>query len=388
MGQLNQAYVTPALIAWARTRHDLSMEEVAQKIHVRPDQIYDWERGHAFPTMRQAREFARRLYIPFGYLFLSSPPEERTSLPDLRTVSGAKPTTLSPGFLDLINDVLRKHEWYRDYAEKQGGTRLKFVGRFKPQGDANIVADDIGEILLIDESVRQESVSWEDFLGRIRDRAEAVGVLVLRSGIVGSNTRRKLSVQEFRGFAISDSIAPLIFINGADAKAAQIFTIAHELAHLWIGATGISRPDFTQQSMVTNRTELFCNNVAAQVLVPRDDFLDRWATRHSINDNVYNLVRHYRVSSWVILRRAYDLKKISWADYTTHYKMEVAKQRTSIGKGGGDFYNTLQSRNGKNLLRAVVSAAFEERILFRDAARLLNVKVDNLGKIAERVGLR
>ena len=124
------------------------------------------------------------------------------------------------------------------------------------------------------EQIRRTSHTWDEFLRELTRSAEATGILVMRSGIVGGNTRRKLSVNEFRGFVISDDLAPLVFINGRDSKAAQIFTLVHELVHVWIDRSGISNPDPKDvPAELRNTVETFCNSVAAEVLVPHADFL-------------------------------------------------------------------------------------------------------------------
>ncbi|HMM61712.1 MAG TPA: ImmA/IrrE family metallo-endopeptidase, partial [Candidatus Rifleibacterium sp.] len=89
-------------------------------------------------------------------------------------------------------------------------------------------------------SDRGEAANWESFFNILVERSEQAGIIILRSGKVGNNTHRTLDVKEFRGFVIYDELAPFIFINGADAKAAQIFTLVHELAHVWLGASGVS----------------------------------------------------------------------------------------------------------------------------------------------------
>ncbi len=389
---MSEALITPSVLRWARERSHLTADVLAKKAHVKPEQLGFWEIGEARPTFRQAQNLAQKLHIPFGYLFLSSPPEEKVPLPDLRTVRDEESKTLSVDFHDLLNDVLRKQQWYRDYIKEETTEKLPYIGRFSKNSSVDEVADDICSTLEIDEKLRRSSLNWEDFLRNFIARAEAAKILVLRSGVVGNNGHRKLSVNEFRGFVISDDIAPLIFLNGRDAKAAQIFTLAHELAHLWIGESGISNLDIGKTALNQNQqVELFCNRVAAELLVPRAVFTDDWKTGQSVDDNVSRLVHRYRVSSIVILRRAFDLERINREQFFEYYEVETNKHAAREDRrqsGGGDFYATLGSRNSKRLIGTVVSAALEGRLLYREAARMLGVKVKTIQGIATEIGLR
>lgn len=390
---MTEALIKPELLRWARERSRLAPDSLARNVRVKPEQLESWEKGETYPTFRQVQNLARVLRVPLGYLFLSSPPEEKPALPDLRTVSNVEFNTFSVDFLDLLNDVLRKQQWYREYLRDEGAQPLGFVGRFNLTDTPEQVAEDIRYTLDVSKTLRQEAINWEDFLRKLIRNAETKNILVLRSGVVGNNPHRKLSVDEFRGFAISDDLAPLIFLNGRDAKAAQIFTLAHELAHLWLGESGISNPDIGRPSRDTNKQiEPFCNHVAAELLVPQDQFLIDWHGGISLEENLRKLVHHYRVSSLVILRRAYDLDMISRDDYVEKYKREMENQKTREGRqseeSGGDFYATLFARNSTRLTNAIVSAAFEGRLLYRDAARFLGVKVKTLESIANKLEIR
>lgn len=381
-----EAFVTSKLITWARKRNNLTTDIAARKIGVSTKTFDAWERGEARPSLWQAQALAHRLYIPFGYLFLSDPPIDELRLPDLRRVAGAPPLAPSPEFVDLLSDVLRKHEWYREYQKEEGALGVPFIGRFGLQDSVETVAVSMRNTININEDMRQKSATWEQFLVEFIRRTEGIGVLVLRSGIVGSNTRRTLSVKEFRGFAIADDVAPLVFINARDAKAAQIFTLAHELAHLWIGQSGVSNPDYSRRtSQQENAIDRFCDQVAAETLTPRDDLLSHWRADTSIEQNVTVLVRQYKVSRFVVLRRAYDLDLISSQDYQTHYQTFLEEQQPKRENGGGNFYTNLLGRNSSAFTFALLVSAVEGRIPHKEAARLLNVKIKTLIGIEDRL---
>lgn len=385
-----EAFVSPALLRWARERRRFTVSEAAEKLSVKLETFNAWENGEARPTLRQAQDLAQRLRVPLGLLFLSSPPTERFPLPDLRTVGDAPPSAPSPDLYDLLNDVLSKQQWYREYQEDEGAEPLPFVGRYTSNDDVNIIADDIRRTIGIDTVMRASIKNSEEFLREFIRRSETVGILVLRSGIVGNNTQRVLDVTEFRGFAISDDLAPLVFINGKDAKAAQIFTLGHEVAHLWLGETGVSNPDYRQPSSdQRNSTERVCNRIAAEVLAPKEDFLANWRDDRSISGNLDVLSNRYRVSRFVVLRQSLDLEKLDrpiyWEYYDRLTDAQVASTVSGSDSGGGNFYNNLLARNSTALTTRLMAAVAQGRTSYSEAARLLGVRLGTLETIANRL---
>ena len=383
MPRTTQALVTRKVLKWARQRRNITEAAVAKRLGTSPDRVRSWEAetGEAHPTLRQAQNIAGILNVPLGYLFLSEPPSLTTDLPDLRTVSGQPVQNPSPEFLDHLYDVLRKQSWYRDYREAQYITEpVPFVGRFSADDMADVIATDIAEVLGINDEMRRQAPNWEAFLTMFVRKAEAAGALVFRSGIVESNTHRPLSVREFRGFAITDDLAPLVFINAQDAKVAQIFTLAHELAHLWIGESGVSNPNYAVlPEQQVNHIDRLCDKVAAEVLVPKADFLARWVEPMDAASNLRSLAAHYRVSRFVVLRRAYETAVITHAEFQRFHD-EFTKDYHPPAGEGGNFYNLFLARNSSTLTYAVLTAAAEGQIARLDAARLLNVRVETIEK--------
>ena len=385
---MTTAYITPNLLTWARERSQVTLEFTAAKAHIEPQRLLQWEKGDAKPTVNQAKTLARILKIPFGYLFLSSPPKEKPVIPDLRSLRETDIERLSPDFTDLLHNTTRQQQWYSDHLQFEGARQLSFIASFKPSDDPALIARNITETLNINAETRRLAKNWSGFFTKLVRAAEEVGIVVQRSGIVGSNTRRPLSTDEFKGFSISDPYAPLIFINGNDYKAAQIFTLAHELAHLWLGASGISNQDLGLTiEEDSQEIEKICDTIATEFLVPRVEFEKDWQEASSIQDNVYRLVRIYRVSSLVVLRRAFDLGRISRQQFFASYQQEKEKFKKS-DSSGGSFYPTFAARNSRHLASAIVTAAYEGKLLFRDAARMLNVKVKTVESIAAEFRMR
>jgi len=373
------------MLRWARERLQWPPEYVARKLPVKPEKFALWELGKAYPTFRQAQVLARTLRIPFGYLFLSEPPDETPAIPDLRTIRDERYLQLSVDFLDTLNDALRKQDWYREYLHREGSAPLSFIGRYSVDDSVVRVAKDICSTLGVDDKLRHGARNWQDFLTLLTEKAESAGILVMRNSVVKNNNFRPLSVGEFRGFALSDRLAPVVFINSRDAKAAQIFTLAHELVHLWIGESAISSPDLAYSSLEEDQVEKFCNQVAAEILTPQTGFLQRWNNHQNLEENIAEITRYYKVSSVVVLRRALELGRISRDRFFKQYHLELEKQQPVKESSGGDPYATYWTRNSKRLTQAIVSATFEGQLLYRDAASFLGVKVKTLEGLRERM---
>ena len=384
---MTEALVTPALMTWARERKALDFDALAPKISVRPESLKAWESGDQRPTFAQAQKFASTLKVPLGYLFLPSPPIQKLPITDFRTIADRPLKDPSPDLLDLMNSVLTKQQWFKEYRELEGVEPFQFVGRFAENSPVEAVARDIIQVIDV-EGARRGSSYWEDFLRRLCRNAEGAGIMVMRSGIVGNNTHRPLDIEEFRGFAIVDPYAPLVFVNGRDFQGAQIFTLVHELAHIWTGQGGLSKPDY---SLVHRDNELtverLCNRIAAETLVPGQDFQPRWQeVKGGLDEKISQLTRHFRVSRMVILRQAFDHNCISWDVYREQFRILSLPASTarSSGKNDGNYQNSVAARNGIAFTETVIANVAGGMLLHREAAQLLDVKVKNLPTIAKR----
>ena len=382
------AYITPRVLEWARNRASLSVGELAAVLKVSSGDVQAWERGAKRPSFSRAESISKKLRIPFGYLFLSNPPADDIPLPDLRTETGQRPEHPSLDFIDIVQNTLLKQQWFSDYLQEINSPKLPFVGTIRLGSDVTKVADEMRKRLGIDHKMRERCTSWEQFKTEFIRRADGIGVAVMRSGVAGGNTRR-LAVREFRGFAIVDSFAPVVFINSRDAKSAQIFTLAHELCHVWLGESGVSNPDPRKRSTEEhNKIEQFCNRLAAELLVPRAGVSELWSSHQTLEQNVFRLVHTYRVSRYVVARQVFELDKISrdeYLDYLNQYQSLWKPKEDSEDNSGGNFYVTFFARNSANLVAGVVRALAENRISYLDASKLLSVRTAVLKKIADRL---
>lgn len=372
------AYINSKVLTWAIDRSRMSRADVAAKVKVSEQQIREWERKKN-PPFKKARELARVLQFPFGYFYLGKPPQDDLPIPDFRRLGREyRPT---PEFLQLLNDVLVRQDWFRDHLKEAGRPKeLKFIGEFSVDSNVSDVAVDIRRTLKITPELRGSISSWTEYLSTLVRNAEEAGILVMRSSVVGNSTNRQLSTKEVQGFAIADPVVPMVFVNSGDFKAAQIFTFAHELAHLWIGQSAITNPDETAPD--TNRIEAFCNRVAASVLLPKNEFSSAWDNMHA-DSRLAVLPRRFWVSSLVVLRRAHDLERLSTEDFHELVEVERGKLTKAKKPGGGDFYRTLVVRMGSKFTYSVVGEVNRNKLLIRDAARLLSISPRSLAKFAE-----
>lgn len=374
--------VRPELIRWARERAGFDITEISRRV----PHISEWESGARQPTLKQLEAFAKTTHAPIGYLFLQEPPEESVPIPDFRTLGNRHIPHPSPDLLDTVYVCQQRQEWYREFSKETGEDPLPFVASLNLQTDITEAARTIREKLNFDLDERRRIPTWIEALRKFIEQADNAGVLVMVSGVVGNNNRRKLSPSEFRGFALSDPLAPLIFINGADSKAAQMFTLAHELAHLWIGETALS--DVSPVTVPSNRVEVWCNQVAAEILVPLALFRSVIQPNVSVTNQLTPLARRFKVSTLVILRRFYDAGIISQEHFWRLYDAELERIRSIERAGGGDFYLTQAARVSKRFARALVVSTLEGQTLHRDAFRLLGFsKFQTFKDLGRRLGV-
>lgn len=379
--------VRPSLLEWARARSGIGEDDWERRF----PRFESWKAGEA-PTLKQLEEFARKTHTPVGFLFLEEPPVEPVPIPDFRTV-GDRPVgareVVSADLLDVVYTSQSRQEWFRDHQLLNGEAALAFVGAVTTATPTDEAATQMRSVLGWDSDARGRCRTWDDALTRLRENAEAVGVLVMISGIVGSDTHRRLDPEEFRGFALSDAYAPLVFVNGTDSKAAQVFTLAHELAHLWMGATALS--DLEPTSLRTNNVERWCNQVAAELLVPMVEFRAQFDAGGDLRDQLQPLAEHFRVSTQVILGRVREAGRLSWDDYLRELDVERARVAAIVAErgSGGNYYNTKPVQVGKRFARALVASALEGQTSYSEAFRLLGLKkATTFDGLADRLGVR
>jgi Zn-dependent peptidase ImmA (M78 family) len=381
---MTKVEVKPELIRWARERSGLAESDLIERF----PKYKLWETGDDSPTLRQLEAYAKKTLTPFGYFFLPAPPEEKLPIPDFRTVRDRGVRRPSPNLLETIHIMQRRQDWMHEYLVEQGASRLPFVGSVTLDSSPRDAARRIRETIGMTAGWAREHARWTDALLALRRATESIGIIVVINGVVANNNRRKLDPDEFRGFVLCDHYAPLVFINGADFKSAQMFTLAHELAHVWLGRDALF--DLPELLPPDNDVERFCNGVAAEILIPSAELHEFWPQARTRDDPFQAIASEFKVSPIVGARRALDLALISRNTFfgflEEQSQNEERREALKKAKGGGDFYLTQEVRIGRRFGEAVIRAARAGRLLYRDAYQLTGLSGQTFDRFAEGLG--
>ena len=365
---------SPAVLYWARHRVGVDTRRVEAAFTVE-----EWERGERLPTLKQLQAYAKATHTPVGTFFLSAPPTDELPIADFRTIRDERIQRPSTNLLQTIETCQLRQDWYRRYAVEDDAEPVAFVGSARVGDDVVATATRVRHYVGLDVADRAAMPRWADAFRAFVQGVEDAGVLVMVSGVVGSNAHRPLDPDEFRGFALADVIAPLIFVNGRSTTSAKTFTLAHELAHLAIGESGIDAAvvDAPIRPGVPD-LERWCNEFAAELLVPIADLAERRSV--AVEDPITganDLARRYKVSTLVVLRRMWDARWFdSWAAYREAYEAEAerlaANDRTP--SSGGSFHRTQAARLGRRFASAIAASVAEGKTPIREAMRLTATK--------------
>lgn len=362
---MTRVNVSPDLLRWA-----LERAPAPANIQRKFPKLSEWLQGASQPTLRQLEEFSKATSTPFGYFFLSGPPDERLPIPLFRTLSDEPVRRSSPNLLEVVQMMERRQAWMREYLIEQAYEPLPFVRSAELSTEPEQIARDMRRTLRLDEAWAAGQPNWTAALGELRSKAEEAGIIVVASSVVGNNPHRMLDPTEFRGFVLVDEYAPLVFVNSADGKAAQMFTLAHELAHIWLGSSAAF--DLRDLQPANDRTEEACNRAAAEFLVPAAQLRQIWPSAAGESEPFQAVARHFKVSVIVAARRALDLRLITKDKFFDFYEVYLERERRASARGeeGGNFYATQTMRLGRRFAETVVRAVREGALLYHDAYRL------------------
>lgn len=384
----NKAYITPKVLKWARESARMTEEIAASKVSVSIDRLAEWEKGEKQPTIRQAQILAKAYKRPFSILFLPEIPRDFQPLQDFRK-NGSEPLGTSSIF--IIREIQQKQSWISEINEMNGEEKLPFVGRFSLNDNPKVIANDILQTLGITAGNYESNNPIKEWI----KKAESKGIFISRTSFVHS--RLKLDSEELQGFAIADPYAPFVFINSGDWNAPQLFTLVHELAHIWIAETGISNSIELNIKKTSdfNKIELFCNKIAANVLIPETIIKNLEMSVFKDSKSVFNASRAIGVSSFSFLVRALNLNIISLPaykrlkaeadfDFKKSLKKEAekkAKQKARENSGGPNYFLLQLNRNSRLFTQTVLDSFRGGLIEPTLASNLLNVQTNKFPKL-------
>jgi len=382
----DKAFITSEILKWARESARISVEDAAKKVSVPPEKYLNWENGNDYPTIRQAQTLAKSFRRPFSLFFLPQIPKDFHPLQDYRRDDSQKLDTAS---LFIIRDIQEKQHWISELFEEIGEDKLPFVGKYSINDNPEIVAKDILNTLKISPNNYQKTPINEWI-----DKAEAAGIFISRASYLHS--RLVLDRDLIQGFAIADKFAPFIFVNTKNWNAPQLFTLVHELAHIWIAKSGISNEidiDFSENPKSKfHPVELFCNQVAANALMPRELITQFGTDLFDSNNKIFNQAKELGISSFALLVRALNLNIITQSKYKTLKqdaqdefekfleKEKLKKEKQKERKGGPDAYHLRLNKNGKLFTRIVMDSFNNGSLSPSIASNLLNTQINKFQK--------
>jgi len=383
-----RAEITPEVLKWARETAKMSEMDAAAKVSVKAEKIIEWENGESQPTVNQAIKLAKSYQRPFAILFLPEPPTDFQPLQDFRK-SGSK--ELSTAVTFIIREIQKKQSWISQLNQENEEPPQSFVGKFSLKDNPKTVARDILKTLKINPTNYGEINPLKKWI----DQAELNGIFISRTSFI--HTRLKLDKEELQGFAIADPYAPFVFINSADWGAPQLFTLVHELAHIWIAQTGISNNVDIEIKGKLHPVELFCNDVAANALIPEESIGRISPDSFSNSRQVFRIAKVLGVSSFSLIYRALKLEIITLKQYrilkkeaTVQFneflaKEEIKKAKQKTKPGGPSPYLLKLNRNSRLFTQIVLDGFNGGRIEPNLASNLLSTKSNKFHKLEERI---
>lgn len=363
---ITKVKISPETLVWAAERGGYTTDNL---LDIFPKAL-DWIKEESIPTVKQLESFAKKVHIPFGFLFLKKPPKEEIPLTFYR--SNGQIVEKTPLVIkDIVNSVKTKQEWLHDYLKDNNYEELPFIGKLKNFQDLDIInaSNLIRKYLNINEDWYKEITSSQVFRYWI-DEFEKNRIFVISTGFV-KNNRRLVDVNMCKGFTLIDKMCPFIYINTNNKGGGKIFTLMHELVHVFIGnSLGLSYEPIHPSS---EPLEKFCDSVASELLVPEVNFKKLW---NNINDNNISkftkLAGVFHVSKLVIAKKALDCNYIHLSDFWSFYNeyTNIPYKQTS----GGDYWNSKPYEVSRRFFNYVDTALSQNNILPSEAYKLTNMK--------------
>jgi Zn-dependent peptidase ImmA (M78 family)/transcriptional regulator with XRE-family HTH domain len=374
----------PEIFRWARETAGLSLEDAARAFGLTSTKrLMAIESGEEAASRPLVAKMAKQYHRSLLTFYLPTPPKKGDRGEDFRTVTVDR-TITSDALLDaLIRDLRARQSLVRSTLEDEEFEPITLIGSMRIENGVQQVVSSISKSLQFDLSTFRKHPTPEKAFSFFRQKTEEHGIFVLLAGNLGSH-HTAIPVEAFRGYAIADPIAPFIVINDQDAQTAWSFTLAHEIAHLFLGATGISG---VSGSINESKIEQFCNDVAGELLLPRSELVafafDRTQPIDSLISHIAAFAKDRNISRAMV---AYRLNRVGvieremwqkidsrlremWASEKARKKIENKEKENAVS-----YYAVRRHRLGRALLDFADRAVNSGVLSPVKAARVLGVK--------------
>lgn len=370
------------ILYWALQESQKEDEEIINKF----PKIAEWMKGEQNPTFKQLECFADFLKIPFGYLFLETPPRTDIMEVEFRTIKNKHPF-ISKNLKDTITAMDIKRNWMSDYRKELGWGKLAIIENYKQQ-QKNVIKDDASiakHLLGLKDNWYEKTKNHGEAYNLLKEKMETNGIIVMQNGVVGNNTRRKLDIEEFRAFMLYDDIAPIIFINNNDSISGKIFSLVHEYIHILFELEDVL---LEEDILIQKENEGYINQMTGEFLMPADYIRLNWSKTENIYEQINQLSIMFKVSETALAIKLQELKLISKSilEFVIDEGIKNFEKGTvRTDTGGGDFYNTFNTRISPTFTKAVIRSTEAGDTSYGYAFRLLGgIKGKTYDEIKER----
>ncbi len=374
MAKSVKALITPEVLKWAREKRiRLEIDYAAKKLKIDPVRLEAWENGTEQPTISQLKKIAKLYKTHISVFYLPEPPIGFQSLIDYRVlpepsaINEEQTYKLNANIIEAFERREMLIEFYELLEEPIPQVTLKVNEGEEPAQEA----EKITEFLELNRAQLQEANDPYAALKFWKQTVEAKGILVCHTSV---NTHLSVELKTVRGFCIAQRPFPMIVLNPKDRPYGRIFTIIHELVHIALGKSIIQNTGFRGiENPALNQTEVFCNRVAAEVLVPENELLEM-VKLQTLEKELSRISKHFHVSPEVIMRRLLTLDRISQRHYETYRKSQQEKYKGKSDQAGGirPYHNRLLNTSGEHFARTAFTTYYEEKITISELASVFS----------------
>lgn len=366
MDQAIRYEVKRDVLLWVIEESQKTIDDIELKF----PKINEWICGISAPTMKQIENLANYLKIPFGYMFLTTPPKTNVMNVEFRSIDNKLPV-VSKNLKDTLLEMDRNQSWMSELRQNLGWNKLDIIKDFETKIDNNSTVIEVAKLAKNSLGLKEEWYvrysTHEKAYNFLREQLENVGILVMQNGIVGFDTHRKLELNEFRAFMLYDDYAPLIFINGTDSVAGKIFSLVHEFLHILYQQDDIISASSNAEIKANERK---INQIAAEILIPQEVIKAKWIELEPKDEltRIDSISKTLKASSYAVA------VKLSEMGIVADNIVDIIAGRSGKAKRnttGGDFYKNYYAKMSSNFIKSVVSQTESGNLSYTYAFKLL-----------------